>query len=166
MDTEAFQWMSRLGASVALFIVYGGFYVLIGVIGPISLIFGDDDRIIFMGPAAAEARFGEQPSDLLAKTPHLREVRDTMLLALSSLMFVIGVLVVGITWFGLRNGQQWALHVLVGAALVPLGHYVLILIPYFRAATVGSVVMSIPPFITIPVLIALPALFLGWTGLR
>lgn len=161
---KSFRWKSKLGVSVALFLLYGGFYVLVGVLTPFANHIGDRDRFIFMGPAAAEARYGAEPRELLAEQPILRDVRDTFFLVLGSLMFSLGVLVIALSWFGLRSGQLWALGALGLAVLVALPHYVLILLPYIRAG--GPVVTSLPPLITIPLVVVAPAMMLGWAGIR
>lgn len=166
MEPEtSFRWASPLGVSVLLFLVYGGFYVLVGILAPVAnMRDAMGDRFIFMGPAAGEARFGEPPPKIMAEQPVVREVRDTLLLALSSLMFTAGVLIVSLAWFGLRAGQAWALIPLAVAAVGAFPHYALILAPYFRAG--APIISSLPPFITLPAVIVGPATALGWWALR
>ena len=91
--------------SVVLFMIYGGLMTFFGATSVIIWPkFKDSDRFIFMNPHADQKLYGETPRELMARIPMLKSYRNTMLLMLAT-----GLLVMAVTWFGVRAGQEWAL---------------------------------------------------------
>jgi hypothetical protein len=123
-----FRWLSALGGSVALFLGYALLNVLVGVTIPF-----------------VTRRFGTggwpQPAvDLM-----------------SGLWLAIGILLLGVTWLGLRQGQSWGLWVAAAAGVAQLAGWVAC------ARQTGD---WFAPLFLYDAITLLPAILLGWQGLR
>jgi hypothetical protein len=165
MDSvEGFAWGSKLGVSVVCFLLYGAVHLLLWVLVLVSSFVSDDDRFLYMSDKADVVRYGEAPSELMARDPVLRQHRDTMFLAIGALMGSVGVTFLAIAWFGLRRGETWALLALVAAGLIVLPVYAVLLIPYVRVG--APILMSMPPYWTVPAALLVPGAVLGWLGLK
>ncbi len=157
--------MSALGVGVALFLFYGALYVLIGTLTPL---FTDPEReaqMLFVSPRADAVLFGGRPSELLRADPQLAQLRSILLRVIAGLLLTSGVLILGVTWFALRERQAWALVVLglAGIAVLPL--WALAFRPYVSAsAPLG--LGDLPPFMWVPSVLLVPAIAASWIGLR
>lgn len=160
---ESFRWVSPLGASVAMFLVIGILWLLIGALTvPLH-----DSRLgtggIFISHRTDTAFFGVDASDLLAGDPNLRKLRTLLLTVIAGFLLLSGSLFVSLAWFGLKAGLAWALPALSIGGLLAIGLWALALLPYFRA---GPVTLGdLPPFMWIPTALIVPATVLGWIGL-
>ena len=162
---ESFKWFSPLGISVALFLAFGTLWVLIGALTVPLLGKGIGPAIIFVSNSTDEAYFGRSPSELLASDPALSKLRTLLLTVIAGFLLLAGVLFLSVAWFGLRQGQTWALTALSVAGILALGFWVLSLLPYARSG-IRLTIGDLPPFMWIPALLILPAIILGWIGLR
>lgn len=91
-----FHWLSPLGISVILFLIYGGLNVLVGLVIP------------FLSRKTGTAGFSTRPA-----------------LDLTCMMWLaFGIFHVGVAWFALRDGQWWALWVVALACLAQLAGWV------------------------------------------
>lgn len=159
-----FRWLSPLGLSVALFLLYGGFYVFIGALTPalsdtemgrqIGIISARTDRILF----------GDSPENLLRNDPALARARTIIFNMLGGVLVAAGILVMAVAWFGLRQGQAWALWTLCLAGVVVVPFWWLVFQPYFQAGAPLSF-SDIPPFMKVPGVLLIPAFVSGWIGL-
>lgn len=120
---------------------------------------------IFLSAGADTALYGASPRDLIAADPALVDVRWTIVMALSGALAGLGVLEMAVAWFGLRTAQQWALIALSAAGFAVLPFWWLVAEPYI-AAGVALGLGDIPPFMSIPALLLLPAVIIGSIGLR
>ncbi|HLE13490.1 MAG TPA: hypothetical protein VI776_01980 [Anaerolineales bacterium] len=84
---------------------------------------------------------------------------------IAGFLLLAGVLFISIAWFGLRQAQPWTLTSLFVAGLLALAFWALALSPYFRMG-IPVTIGDLPPFIWIPAVLILPAIILGWIGLR
>lgn len=175
MQTDgAFTWASPLGISVLLFLAYGALYVFVGVVaglvvsGALSGALGPDvsSRALFNTTASDKAAFGleREPLEILSNDPVFAAVRRLLLIVVSGLLTAAGTLVIAIAWFGLREGQAWALIALTVAGLAVIPFWWVALLPYVRAG-IPLTPLHIPPFMNIAALVV-PAAILGWLGLR
>jgi hypothetical protein len=162
---ESFKWFSPLGISVALFLAIGTLWILIGALTVPLLGKGIGPEIIFVSNSTDEAYFGRSPSELLASDPALSKLRTLLLTVIAGLLLLAGILFLSVGWFGLRQGQTWALIALSVAGILALGFWVLSLLPYARSG-ITLRIGDLPPFMWIPALLILPAIILGWIGLR
>jgi hypothetical protein len=160
----AFQWGSPLGISVILFLLYGGVYALIGILAPLLLDSESAGRLLIVSYRTDSIVFGQSPPDLLRSDAALAKLRTILFFILAGFMLTAGSFHLVITWFGLRQGQTWALVALtlVGFAVLPF--WFLALRPYFRQG-VNLTLLDIPPFMWVPTALLLPAVVLGWIGL-
>jgi len=165
-STFEFQWSSPLGISVILFLLCGLVYMLIGVLTP--LLRSHDPAgvsILIVSNRTDSQLFGQAPPQLAASDPALHQLRGILVDILGGLLFVAGLFEVAITWFGLRQGEGWALVVLAVGGLAAIPFWFLALRPYFQAG-ITLTLADIPPFMWVPAALLIPALILGWIGLR
>ena len=164
MNDPSPGWASPLGASTVLFVLYGLVWFLIGVLTPFLHDSTTGRTMLFMSPRTDAALFGGNPTSLLAD-PALSQLRSLLMIALGSMLAAAGVLVIAIALFALRVGQGWALAALTLAGLVVLPLWFLVFRPY-AAAGVAVGLGDVPPFMWVPTTLLVPAVALGWIGLR
>lgn len=163
-STLEFQWLSPLGISVALFLFYGASYVFIGALTPVMSNTEMGRQVTVSTAEKDSALLGGPLPNLLAASPALSTLRTMLLNIIGGLLVAAGILVIGVTWFGLREGKLWALLTLALAGLAVLPFWWLVLHPFSDAGI--QVGLDLPPFILVPGLLLLPAVFFGWIGLR
>lgn len=163
--TFHFHWLTPLGISVVLFLVYGAIYLAIGALTPI---FVDSDvgsgGLIISGRTDTVV-FGDTPEHIRQTNPALIQLRRITVQMLAGMLIAAGVMVVALAWFGLRQGQTWALVTLAVAGVAVLPFWYLTLRPYF-APGVSPTLGDLPPFMWVPAALLVPAVLLGWLGLR
>jgi len=162
-----FHWFSPLGISVVLFLLHGAIYILVGGLAPFLLntYTKPDQQYLIISNRTDSIVFGRAPSELLSDDPALARLRTILLTIMSGLLFVAGFFLIAITWFGLRQGQTWALAALAIGGMVVLPYWFLALRPYFQPG-VNLTLADMPPFMWVPAIVLLPAVVLGWIGLR
>lgn len=126
--TDNFRWLSALGASAGLFLGYAILNILVGVAIP------------FVTRRVGTSGWPQPAVDLM-----------------SGLWLAIGILLLGVTWFGLRLGQGWALWVAAGAGLAQLAGWIVC------SRQTGD---WFAPLFIYDALTLLPAILLGWQGLH
>ena len=139
-------------------------WFLIGVLTPFLHDSTTGRTMVFLSPRTDAALFGGNPTSLLAD-PALSQLRSLLMIALGSMLAAAGVLVIAIALFALRVGQGWALAALTLAGLVVLPFWFLVFRPY-AAAGVAVGLGDAPPFMWVPTTLLVPAVALGWIGLR
>ena len=162
--TESFRWISPLGASVAMFLVIG---ILWLVVGALTLPLHNSQLGtggIFVSHKTDTAFFGQDASTLLASDLELRKLRTLLLTVIAGFLLLSGSLFISLAWFGLRARLAWALPALSIGGLLAIGLWVLALLPYFRAG-ISVTLGDLPPFMWIPTALIVPATLLGWIGL-
>ena len=161
--TQSFRWISPLGASVAIFLGIGFLWILIGALTvPLH---NKGLGAGFVSESTDTAYFGTNPSDLLANDPPYRKLRTLLLTVIAGLLLLAGSLFVAIAWFALKLGQVWAVPALGLAEPLALLFWALALLPYFRSG-IPVTLGDLPPFMWIPGVLIVPAILLGWIGLR
>jgi hypothetical protein len=159
-----FQWFSPLGISVVLFLLCSGLYILIGVLTPLLLNKGVGPEMLIVSTRPDTIVFGRSPSEILRDDPALFQLRTILIIIMGGLLFVSGCFQLTITWFGLRQGQPWALVALAIGGLAVLPFWYIALQPYFQQG-VNLTLFDVPPFMWVPAALLLPAVVLGWIGL-
>jgi hypothetical protein len=160
-----FEWLSPLGIAVILFILYGVIYILVGALWPFLRDTEMARELLIVSDRTDSLLFGQPPTELLMSDPALNQLRTILLDMLSGLLLLAGLFHVAITWFGLRQGQVWALAVLAIGGVVVLPFWFLALRPYVKSG-ITLTLEDIPPFMWVPASLLLPATVLGWIGLR
>lgn len=160
-----FQWFSSLGISVILFLFYGLFYVLIGSLTPIFM----DARIgkpgIIISYQTDVKLFSGEPEKILDTNSDLVKTRRIILNMLAAMLVACGILIIGVTWFGLKTGNLWSLILLAIVGIVVLPFWWLVFKPYLDAG-IKITLADVPPFIWVPGSLFLPAIIFGWIGLK
>ena len=160
-----FHWLSPLGISVVFFILHGALYLLIGIAWPFAADSAASREILIMSPRTDTTVFGDTPENVRRDNPQLIRFRRIAFNIMSGLMVTAGVMLISLAWFGLRQGHHWALGALTLASAVTLPYWWLVVRDYWQAGappTLGD----LPPFMWIPAALLLPAVILGWIGLR
>ena len=158
----AFRWQSTLGVSVALFLVIGLLWLLIGILTPFVL---DRPGGLFVNHRVDTAYFGGPPEVLLASDPALGKLQTVLLTVIAGFLISLGITFLAVTWFALRPGRAWGLVTLALAGIAALLLWAISLAPYHRAG-IGFTLGDLPPFMWVPALLLVPATILGWIGLR
>ena len=165
-NTFSFEWLSPLGISVLLFLIFGLMNVLVGVLTPF---FVRPDRLVtgntlFTSERADTILFGGSPSELITQNKPLGLLRLLLVFWLAGLLLGFGLFQLAVAWFGLRQGQGWALWSLTVADLSMVPFWWLILARYAQVGAMPGF-GGLPPMVTYLVVIPIAAL-LGWIGLR
>ena len=162
---ESFRWGSALGISVVLFLICGAIYVLIGALTPMMYHRDVGTTVVITSSRADSLLFGSAPPDLLRGNRSLATFRSIAVNIIAGLLVAAGILIIAVAWFGLRGGQAWALGALVIAGMAVLPFWWVAFRPY-GSAGIPLWLGDIPPFMTIPAALLVPAAILGWLGLR
>jgi hypothetical protein len=163
-----FDWLTPLGASVALFVLFGVLNVFVGVVAPIFTGFRGPAEAstggLFFSERSDTIVFGTAPAQLLREDRPLATLRWLMLLWLAAMLLAFGILQLALAWFGLRERHLWALWALSIGDLATLPYWLAMIQAYVRhGAPLG--VGDLPPLFLYLAAIPIAAL-LGWVGLR
>jgi hypothetical protein len=162
--TFDFHWLSPLGISVALFLLYGAVYILIGALAPVMQNTAIGRQATISSAVKDTALLGGPTPDLLQASPALAKLRTMLLNMIGGLLVTAGILVLAVAWFGLRQGQGWALAALALAGLAVFPFWWLVFQPFAQAGI--RVGLDWPPFMLVPTVLLGPAVVLGWIGLH
>jgi hypothetical protein len=142
--------------------VWGGWNVVIGLAVPFVVRYLRTDILVISARTDAIV-FGAPPKEILMREPALDTFRTLIWQWLGGPLVAFGLVAIAVAWFGLRNGEAWALIVLALAWAATLSA-ALVLERYVRKrAPLG--VRDIPPLFTIPATIGTLAIVLSWIGL-
>jgi hypothetical protein len=158
----SFQWTSLLGVSVILFLAIGALWILIGALTPFFMK-NDSPDILFVSQRTDTEYFGGTPQELAPAGSPLAKFRAMLLLVVSGFLLMAGTLVICLAWFGLRQGEAWALGALAVGMVVAISVWALALRPYVRAG-VSLGVGDLPPFMWVAAVVVVPAIVLGLAG--
>jgi hypothetical protein len=77
--------------------------------------------LVIVSPRTDTIGFGKNPPELLRDNPAVAQLRTILFTVMAGLFFLAGCFEIAITWFGLRQGQPWALAALTigGVAVLP-----------------------------------------------
>lgn len=162
--SEPFHWTDPLGISVILFSAIGLLWIFVGVLAVPLLKRGNPDYL-FVSQRVDAAFFGAPPSELAPFHSPLANFRTLLITVLSGGLIAAGALFVSVALFGLKEGHTWALLALATAGFAAVVFWWLALVPYFRAG-IPIGIGDLPPFIWVPSVLILPAIILGWLGIR
>ena len=173
---ETFRWGSALGASLGLFLICAAVYVLIALAGAVvmkrygvaapqtngQLIFS-----AFFGRSSADtAFFGRPPAEVVRETPRAGLLILTLPNFMMGFMLALGVLLVAVVRFGLRERQGWALWAAVAGNGAMLAFcWLLGVLPAMRALGITNYFDIWHPFAAYPTLVVPIAGMLAWAGL-
>jgi len=161
----AFSWFSPLGGSVALFILSGLLHVLIGSLTPFMLDSSLGRSILFISTRTDTELFGKSPTEILAQNPEMVQLRSVLKGVMGGWITVIGMLILAVTWYGLRAKAMWALSTLVLTGGIMIVFWYVTFRPYITAG-ISFHLSDLPPIFWIPAVMLIPAGILGWVGIR
>jgi hypothetical protein len=167
-----FRWLSPLGLSAALFLLLGVLTVMVSLLA-MCLYFppGRTARFAAQGQAALVLAdrgdsdyFGAPLPQIHAHNPDAAEVIDLQMLIKSGQWLAFGIFEIVVAWFGLREGQRWALWTLAGANTAAVFGWCLVTVRFLQRG--AHVDMDLPPVIFLwPMFVAPVATILGWIGM-
>jgi len=160
-----FHWATPLGASVLCFLVSGVVHLMIGILTPIFVNSKFGHSAVFISQRTDSQLFGATPSELLERNEELALFRTLFLTNAGGSLVIIGLFMVSLAWFGLRQHQAWAFVTLVLAGLIVLPYWFLVFKPYWNAG-ITIRFADLPPVFWIPTLLLFPGVIFGWLGLR
>ena len=162
-----FQWHSSLGIATGLFLSYGLFSLVVsGILTPF-LALRMQRRILLIGPQSDTILLGRTPAELLNACPEVGLVQHTLVMLMAGALMSFGILQLALTWYGLKNGEPWALWALVIGDLSIVPFLAVYLRPFIqRGAPVLPRGLAAPPIFYFPVVIIPIAAIFGWLGLR
>ena len=163
--TEAFRWTSPIGISVAIFLGIGFLWLLIGTLTIVLLNRTTGPQILFVSNSTDATYFGDSPDHLLATDTALFKLRTILIRVIAGFLVLSGLLYLFVAWYALRERHTWALVSLGAGGLLATFFWAVALLPYFRQG-IHVTVGDLPPFIWIPAALIVPAIVLGWVGLR
>ena len=161
-----FQWLSPLGVSVALFLLFGVLHVGIGVLAPLLTRSAAEPPPVYLlfSERSDTALFGAPPAQIAREHRALGLLRWLLLCWLAAVLFAFGVLQLAVAWFALRPGQTWALWALTVANLATLPYWAGMIRVYVRhGAPLGM--GDLPPLFLYLALVPVAAV-LGWRGIH
>jgi hypothetical protein len=152
------------GVSRALFSISGVLWLVIGVLAGVLVDRGVGPPMVFISERTDTALFGGPPEEILDSVPELRTFRLIVVRgALAGFLVASGLLTAAVAWFGLREGQTWALGLLTVVGVAVLPYWWMALVPY-REAGISLTLGDIPPFMWVPAILMPVAGALGWIG--
>jgi len=110
------------------------------------------------------ALFGRNPGDLLHESTSLALLYRLTFDLIGTLLFVFGLLVAALAWFGLRHGEWWALWTLVGVKVIFIAGWIVVLSPYIQRS-IPIHLAALPPNLLVPAILLIPAGLLSAIGL-
>ena len=162
---ESVHWTTPLAISVICFLVSGAIHILIGVLTPIFVNSKFGRSMIFISKRTDTRLFETDPSLLLEKNKELARFRTLLLTNAGGSLVIIGIFIIAVTWFGLRNREMWAFLTLSATGVVVLPYWYFIFKPYLDARIrIGF--SDLPPIFWIPTLVLVPGIVFGWLALR
>jgi hypothetical protein len=162
--TFVFRWLSPLGASMALFLLYGAVLLAIGIQWSV-FIHTSTQPALLTSVRTDTAVFGQPPAVLRQNDPTLSTVETAQEDWRDGMFFCFGIGVMAIAWFGLRRGERWALWTLTLVGLGMLPYAVLYMQPVLRTGAPWGL-LDLPPLLTFQALVVPVAVLLAWIGLR
>lgn len=144
-----------------LFLIAGGLWLVSGLLTPSMMDTAVGKRTLFGSPATDRALYGAPPEELLVSNLQLATFRHVILVVIDALLVALGLMTVGVAWFGLREPEVWALALLTVAGLVVLPYWWIAWGPY-REAEVRLGLFDLPPFMWVPAILMPLASVLGW----
>jgi hypothetical protein len=163
LATSVPDWASLLGVSTILFLAVGLLAAAVGVAIPV---------MVRRGGVGAPGLFHPRPDAILFKPAAMDEASRRSLAVQSRILWdwlggtlaAFGALQAFVAWFGLGEGQPWALWALSAGDLAMFPFWFLMLRPYAQAHA-RLRLLEVPPVVWVPALLVPPAVVLGWAGI-
>lgn len=161
----SFRWRSWLGLSVALFLLYGAFNVLLAIVVPLSLHRGGAGAFggtLVLSESGDTTLLGRSLADLDKADPALGAYLVSFMDTMCAYMMAFALLQLGVAWFALRRGHPWALWSVALADVAIFPYYLVIIQTYARFNAAPGDLSPLALFLVVTIV----ATGLGWFGLR
>jgi hypothetical protein len=165
-----FEWLSPLGVSVLLFIVQAALTIVVSVVilllnHVITTEAHHETGGFILSGRMDSLFFGKNVQQLVNDNPDLLEADRYTLYVRAGQWLAFGIFQIALAWFGLRNGESWALATIVLANVAALAGWIGVLVPFVsKGIALG---LDLPPVVLTLAAIILPiATIAGWVGLR
>jgi hypothetical protein len=131
MMEATFRWRSWLGAAVIFFLIVGLVYFVSAILVPLSLHVNGSDAlsgpgVVFSGTGDAQLLGRSSLIGLHHDSPRLDTLLVDSMTSMCAMMMGWAIVMLSVTWFGLRRGQRWAYWALLLSLLVSLVYYFVI----------------------------------------
>ena len=152
-----FRWRSWTGLACGLFLLYGVANLVAAIAVPTALITNGaggigSGGIVFSGDADSYL-LGGPLGGLRSSNPKLDTLLVSSMVGMCGQMIAVAALFLGVTWFGLRRHQRWAVWVFFVGVLIGWLHLIAIMAMYSReGASIRSGATSLVPFLVVPLL--------------
>jgi hypothetical protein len=151
--------------AVSLFLAWGALNAFLAIIVPASL---HAKGVAAVGGLVMSADMdgtvlGRSLTYIAQSDPRLNSYLVTFMDTMCAQMMSFAILLVGVTWFGLRRGQSWALWFAAAASIATFVYYVPIVAEFSRMGVLIDA-STLATFSPIPVILIVAAV--GWSGLR
>jgi hypothetical protein len=170
MSGSELSWASALGGAIIAFLASSVVYGAIAVGGLVMTHRYGVGRVpgspsIFLSADVEQPMLGRPTADLMADSPGLARILGLVMDAFLGMMLGFAILLAAIAWFGLRDGQVWALWTAVLGNVAMLGIYWGVAIgPFLRESGVGYFRIW-HPYALVPTILVPIGAILGWIGL-
>jgi hypothetical protein len=163
--TVALRWLSPLGVSVALFLLYGAALSLALGIQWTIIQHTSTPPAVLTSPRTDTMVFGQPPAVVYQNNPALYTAETSDTDWRDGMALCLGIGVMALAWFGLRRGERWALWTLTLIGLGMLPYAILYMQPVLRVGAPWGL-LDPPPLLTFQALVVPVAVLLAWIGLR
>ena len=148
--------INPLSVSVGLFLLISLCYLIFGVLTPIfdrRFGVGLVERFGFVfSPRSDEVAFGKTTIEVIREQPVAVAIYTVVYYMLAGFYMAVFILHTTLIWFGLRQGQPWALWSLIIADLtIPI--YFFLAVQYFSKNVAPLTLGDLPPYILLPLAI-------------
>ena len=164
LPNPRFRWRSLLGVSVTLFLAWGLLNAALAIYVPYTLHTGSVSALggLVLSAEQDEALLGRTFASIDAGDPRLAAYLVAFMDTMCAQMMGFAIAYLGIVWFGLRRGQEWALVFAAVSGVVAFVYYLPILNLYTRMSVQTG---SFAAFLAVPAIALGVMTLLGWIGL-
>lgn len=164
-----FKWKSLLGFSVVIFLLYGVFNFVMGIVVPYNLHTKGAAAMggLVISESADSKLLGMSLSGLKQASPGLNDFMVSFMDTMCMMMVGFGIFQLAVVWFALKHKQIWALWTLAIADLSFIPYWQAIANTYSRYGVSHAEVWgAFGNFFYIVAALVLLATFAGWKALK
>ena len=129
------RWRSVLGVTVVLFLLWGAQNAFLALFVPFSLHRGGAGAVggaLVLSPEADALLLGRSLTEIARDDPRLNGYLVTFMDTMCAQMMAYAIVHLGVTWFGLRRAQAWALWFAGAGALASSVYFIPIVLEFNR----------------------------------
>lgn len=164
-----FKWKSLLGLSVVIFLLYGIFNVVMGIVVPYNLHTMGAGAMggLVISESADSKLMGMSLASLKQTSPGLNDFLVAFMDTMCMMMIGFGIFQLAVAWFALKHKHLWALWTLAIADLSFIPYWQAIANTYSNYGVPRSDVWgAFGNFFSIAIVLVLIATYTGWKALK